>query len=71
MLKIDQKTLSLIIYTILMGRMYQDSCPRWTAIGARWGRIRLEVRFYHTGMAKVLAYSEAKQLKGKLLDITL
>ena len=71
MLKIDQKTLSLIIYTILIGTSYRDSCKRWTALGARWGKLHLELRFYHTGQAKVLAYRKANPLKGKLLDITL
>ena len=71
MLTIEKKTLSLIIYTILTGTSYRDSCPRWTALGARWGKLHLELRIYHTGKAKVLAYRTSGPLRGKLLDVTL
>jgi len=71
MFRIEKKTLSLIIYTILMGTSYRDSCPRWTALGARWGKLNLEMRFYHKGQAKLLLYQKSKQPNGKLLDITL
>jgi len=68
---IEKKHLSLIVYTILMGKIYRESCPRWTALGARWGQINLEMRFYHKGEAKLLLYRKSRQHKGKFLDLTL
>ena len=68
---IEKRNLSLIVYTILMGKIYRESCPRWTALGARRGQINLEARFYHAGDAKLLLYQKSRAHKGKLLDITL
>jgi len=69
---IKKENLNLILYTFLMGRAYRESCQRWDMVGARAGQINLELRFYRkTGLTKLLLYRKSKDVKGKILDITL
>ena len=68
---VSKEKLVLIVSTILLGKVYRDSCPRWTTVGARCGQLHLEMRFYNQGQTKLLLYQKSKQHKGKLVDISL
>lgn len=70
--EMDRKigTISLIVCSILTGQTYRRVGIHWTALGATWGGMRMEIRFSRKGRTpRLMLYHDSHKCKGAIVDM--